>query len=215
MKVLCIDLSTHMGWAVLEGHIIQGDPDPSPKLLVHGTAHIFDDKTNLVKLANHLGYPANYRRAADIQAANVLSLMVKHQPDAIVIEETNGGRNRYTQKLLEFLHYRVTEVIHQAPCRVVYLDSSEWRSNLGLKMTKEQKKANAKLRKAMREAVAKGEKVVKKKLGIKGLINPKHVAVNHANTTFGLTLKMKDNDAADAICLGLAFFNNAVPCDGV
>jgi hypothetical protein len=82
-------------------------------------------------------------------------------------------------------------------------------------LSKEQKKANAKLSKAKRESALAGVKLDKKKLGIKGKTNKKHLAVQRANDEYNLKLKQKDNNEADAICLGLAFFNNCTPCDGV
>jgi hypothetical protein len=182
--------------------------DKLPRLIRFGTIHLEESVHSFGQ------YPYSYLKAA---AAQLTKIWHEHPGkfDRIIVEETNAGRNRYTQKLLEFLHHQLIAdaLSHQTP--VTYLDSSGWRHNLGLVMTKEQKKANAKLRKAMRDAKAKGEKVDKKALGIKGLTTPKHVAIAHANTTFGLNLKVKDNDAADAICLGLAYFNHCEPCDGV
>ena len=209
MKILCLDLSTHCGYAVFEGEMGQ-----KPQLLEYGTLH-------LNKSVHEFGpYPYNYYETGRAVwnmiygAAAPVCLIQK-----FVIEETNGGRNRYTQKLLENIHTAVVQglvsVCTPFEQQIVYLDSSQWRSNLGLKMTKEQKKANAKLSKAKRQAVETGISLDKKKIGVKGRLTPKHLSVDNANLQYGLKLKMKDNDAADAINLGLAYFNNAVHCDGL
>jgi hypothetical protein len=143
-----------------------------------------------------------------------------YKPEAIVIEEINLGRDRYVQKLLENIHTAVLEQYAGFTpwTPIVYFNSDGgegWRTNIGLVLTKEQKRANAKLSKEKRECAAAGVKLNKVKLGIKGKINKKHLAVARANTDFNLTLKQKDNNEADAICLGLAFYNNCTPCDGV
>jgi hypothetical protein len=49
---------------------------------------------------------------------------------------------------------------------------------------------------------------------VKGKVTTKHLAVRLVNSVYGLGLKQKDNNDADAICLGLAFFAGAQPCDG-
>jgi len=89
-----------------------------------------------------------------------------------------------------------------------YVSSGDWRKNQGLKMSKEDQKRNAKLSKAKREAAAAGVKLDKKALGIRGKKTKKHVAIDHANAVYQLELKAKDDDIADAICVGLAYFNH-------
>lgn len=211
MRIVCLDLSTHAGYAVFDGEV-----GSQPTLVKSGTIH-------LNRSVHEFGsYPKSYR-----EAARTMALMIEEQlfdrseavcPSAVVIEETNLGRDRYVQKLLENIHTAVLDMLdrnYTSSVKRVYLDSSEWRSNLGLRLGKDQKKANAKLSKAKRAAEEAGTKLDKKKLGIKGKVTWKHLAVAKANETFGLNLKMKQNDEADAICLGLAFCNNATPCDGV
>jgi hypothetical protein len=208
MRILCLDLSTHLGFAIFEGEF-----GSKPVLVEGGTLH-------LNKSVHEFGpYPFSYQKAAQ-GVVSMLSAQLGDSVDdfgAVVIEEINLGRNRYTQKLLENIHTAILGwIIHWASVEhVVYLDSSEWRSNLGLKMSKEQKKLNAKLSKAKREAAAFGVKLDKKAVGVKGKTTSKHLAVAHANEAYGLKLLQKDNDQADAICLGLAFCNGAVPCDGM
>ena len=71
-------------------------------------------------------------------------------------------------------------------------------------MTKEEKKQNAQIRKKKK---ATGATVVKNEEGKRiGKIGKKHVNVRRANELFGLELKLKDEDRADAILLGYAYF---------
>jgi hypothetical protein len=69
-----------------------------------------------------------------------------------------------------------------------YMDPSEWRKIVDLKLSKADKDNN--------KAVKKKEK--------RGKITRKHLSVRMVNEKFGKSLKIKDNDEADAILLGFA-----------
>jgi len=199
LKLLALDISSHTGWAVFE----------DGKLVRHGLIEL---DAPVLSFGN---YPYTYVRAAQTQVRAILKLFHAEKPDQVCTEETNLGKNRYSQKFLEFLHCKFVESLDDVGMPVLsYISSSAWRSTLGLSMSKEDKKNNSKLRKAAKSAVSAGKKLDKKALGIKGKVNKKHLAVRYANATFGLNLKMKDNDIADAICLGQAFLNGATICDG-
>lgn len=204
MRILCIDLSLHCGYAVLDS---TESPDVA-NLLAHGTLHYVGQKAK--ELAD---YPWSFVTVVDVHITSVMRLVGEFHPDVIVIEETNKGKNRYSQKMLEFLHHELLLRL-KGICPVVYLDTSHWRSILGIWLTKDQKKNNAKLSKAKREGGDDALKDMKKKLGVRGKTNKKHAAIAHANATFNLKLKVKDNDAADAICLGLAYLKGATPSNG-
>ena len=76
--------------------------------------------------------------------------------------------------------------------RVAYLDTTEWRRLVQLRLSEKDKENN---------------KLAKKKKKGHTKITTKHLSVRLANETFGLKLLKKQNDEADAICLALAFFN--------
>lgn len=117
----------------------------------------------------------------------------------LVIEETNGSKSRYAQKMLEFIHCKVIDKFFQSNIPIIYINSSDWRRVLGLQLTKEQKKQNAFLSKKLRDGKT------KKEIGIKGKITKKHLALNFVNGIFKENFKVKDNDVAEAICLGIAY----------
>lgn len=209
MKVLAFDISTSAGFAVLE------EKDGEVQLLRYGVVQL--PQTILA----YNKYPWCYLDAADDMAMMLVNIAEKELPDVIVVEETNLSKgSRYAQKILEFIHCQFLR--NMSICRdrveiipkVIYLSSSVWRQSLQLSLSKEQKKANAKLSKAKKEAEASGKKLDKVKLGVRGKVGKKHLAINYANTRFDLRLKVKDDDIADAICLGLAAFNNPQVCDG-
>ena len=209
MKVASLDLSTHAGYAILEGEL-----GSRPSLLKAGTVDLQRPT------AEYGPYPYTYRRAATALAGLLMETIGGFSPEVVVIEEINSGRSRYTQKYLENIHTAVLARLESdfPEARIVYLDSDGsigWRTVLGLRLSKEQRRVNARLATAKRAARRQGEKLDKKKLGIAGKLNKKHLAVARANHEFGLQLIQKDNNTADALLLGLAFFLGATPCDGV
>lgn len=196
-RVLALDISTKTGWALFE----------NGQLVNHG----------LVKLQKKISecgtYPWSYYAATGHVAGLIVNVIENTNPDVIVIEETNGSRSRYTQKILEWLHCALLQSLdilgYPVKDKVYYVNSSEWRKVIGLALTKDQKKANAKLSKAARDG-----KVDKAALGIRGKITKKHLSVAYVNKEYDLAFKIKDNDKADAICLGKAFIQGANVCDG-
>lgn len=202
---------------------MQGEPGKLPALIASGTL-------DLGGSVHEFGpYPHNYRKAAEAMvllveqtanAAMVTSLFeqIEDGEYTVVVEEINSGRDRMVQKLLENIHTAACRRFEPYP--IIYLNSDGaigWRTHLGLKMTKEQKKSNAKLSAAKREAGKDGElflAINKKALGIKGKTTKKHLAVEWAKQHYKPTLKVKDNNEADAICIGAAYFLGATPFDG-
>lgn len=190
MKILALDLSSSTGIALLEGKKGQ----KLPTLREYGSSKIEIEDFNVNGYPNKSPkYPKNI-----IEAAENVALSVKHtvdlwKPDIIVIENTVKGRNRHTQRLLEWIHLMVLTQINDFD-KVVYMDPSEWRKIIKLRMTDEDKSHN--------KDVAKGK--------IKGKITKKHLSVRYVNDIMDLKLKLKDNDIADAIALGLAYWRTYV-----
>lgn len=205
-RVLALDLSTKTGWAELSS----AQPN---SVSVEGYGRIV-----VPSFSTKGDYPWNYADGAGVVAEKIKDLIVTIGPEDldIAIEETNLGRSRYAQKALEFIHKETLRAIEELVPRdrVKYISSSEWRSTLGLKLTPEDRAANKKLKEAVAVAAATGSKVDKKALGVSGKVSAKHLSVRWVNETFGLDLKMKDNDAAEAICLGTALILGAKTCNG-
>lgn len=170
MKLLGLDLSYKTGWALFEGSSLVDygllvAPEPP------GTHPLYD--YNQMDRANAVG---------DYMYTLVMTL----QPDFIIIEQTNKGKQRTTQRGLEWIHYSVLSKLRMHyQNKIVYVDTSEWRNKLHIRLDKDQRKHN----KSVKQKVARGK------------ITPKHLAVAMINEEFDLSLKLKDNDIADAICL--------------
>jgi hypothetical protein len=178
MLLLALDISTKTGFAVfvdgrlteygqlrakVEDFNVNDFPDRSPK------------------------YPYNIIDAANSMADQIMELVAKLCPTDIVVENTVKGRNRHTQRCLEFLHFALLTRLRGRKMR--YMDPSEWRALLGLRLNKDQKKNN--------QMVSQGKK--------RGRITKKHLAINWVNETYGKTFKVKDNDICDSIGLGSAY----------
>lgn len=174
MKILGLDLSYNTGWSLIDsdnGNLIDYGFIAVPESPMPGA--LFD--YNQMDRANAVG-------------AYVYTLAFNLDPDLIVIEQTNKGKNRTSQRGLEWIHYSVlSKLRHFFQYKIIYVDTSEWRNKLKIRLDKDQRKHN---------------KEVKHKKA-RGKITSKHLAVNLINQEFDLNLKLKDNDIADAICLGL------------
>jgi len=200
MRVLALDASLKSGWAVFE----------DGKLTGSGALNAVEvPDFNVQKDPNRSRfYPYSIVDAADAVADAVFQLSYEtggkvswtaHGHDVLVIENTNNGKNRHTQRLLEFIHMAILKKFRPV-VPIVYMDSSEWRSVVGLKLSKEQQKNN----KLVSAGKKKGQRaeVGGKKLG---KITKKHLSVWMVNEKYSKSLLLKDNDEADAILLGLAY----------
>jgi len=131
MRTLGLDISTRTGWAFMAPFQVLASG-----LLV---SKVDGDFTSAE-------YPYNYLDMAQFQAKQILQLIEKLDPEVIIIEETNKGRNRYSQKQLEFIHFAVAEAIRHhikdGIRKLVYIDTSKWRSLLEIEMSKEDRDRN-------------------------------------------------------------------------
>lgn len=119
---------------------------------------------------------------------SIIEIIKEINPDVVGFEQTNKGRNRWTQKLLEFLHFYVNYKLRELNIPAKYIDTIKWRGRLGIKLDKETKRENRR----------------KKSSGEKGKINIKKFTIMWVNERLNLDLKTKDDDIADSICIGLA-----------
>lgn len=171
MIILGLDLSYKTGWAVIDGSA----------LVEYGKVLVSDVPQNFSLVFDYY----QIDRAHSI-ANSVASLVRKINPDKIFIEQTNIGKGRIDQKGLEWVHFAVlSELRVDHGHKISYVDTGEWRSKLDIKLSKDQRKHN----KAVKAEQARGK------------VTSKHLAVAKVNSYFGLSLKLKDNDEADAICL--------------
>lgn len=186
MRVLALDASTKTGWALfIDGELVDSG----------ALAHVKIEDFNVNKDPQLAGlYPWNVVDGAEAVGDKLVAFVRDKFPlDAVVIENTNKGKNRHTQRILEFLHFHFLRRMRSHSHLVHYMDTSEWRSIVQLWMTKDDLKNN--------RDVKAGKK--------RGKISKKHLAVRTVNARYGKKLKLKDNDEADAILMGQAYLTRS------
>lgn len=209
MKILSFDISSKTGWALLEG---DRAPDAVPSILERGRVTVQDLGFESVIAAGQ--YPWSFIDVARAMAGQIVELTRKYEPDHIVIEDTSESKNRFAQKLLEWIHFATLTAMLAAfgglvAEKLTYVQVGSWRSTLDLRMSKADKKNNASVSAAKRAGVSKAS------LGLKGKVTKKHLALRFVEEKFKLKLKVKDNDIADSICLGTAYLRGARPSEGL
>lgn len=189
MKILSLDISSHTGWALFS---------------IEDNALSLDQYGILEVIKPQCEYPRQMLLWSANAFHGIIGIIEEHEPDQIIIEETSkGSKNHLSQKFLEFVHFQVASYVVKYKIPVRYFMTGEWRFLIGAKMTKEERERNKKIR----QEKTKGNTVVKNDDGKRiGKISKKHVNVRLANEIFGLSLKIGENDKADAILMGQAFF---------
>lgn len=129
----------------------------------------------------------------------IIELTQDKRVDIFVIEQTNKGRDRWRQKMLEWLHLIFYQKInYPIKKRIEYVDSFEWAKILNLSLSKHERKHNKEIRQHNR---SKSESQTR----MTGITDSKDLSIRFAEEKFNLKLLKKENDIADAICLGYAW----------
>lgn len=188
MHVFSLDVSTKTGYSYFE----------NGKLKEYGLITLDD------KLKN-MSYPEEFVKYADRMATKIKQTFEKVVAEdfwdqgMLVLEETSIGRAVYQHKILEFIHCLFLKKFVDQGYVIKYVRTGSWRSAVGLKLTTEDKKHNADVR--------------KKKA--KGLITKKHLSVRMANKEFDLELKLKDNDISDSLLIGFSAYKGVTFSKGM
>lgn len=181
MLLLSLDLSTSVGWALFrDGLLIDQGQFEQVKI------RDFNVNAHPNQSAH---YPGNIFDAAYVVAGMCADKIDAVKPDHVVVENTVKGRNRHTQKTLEWIHFTVLTEITERQIPFTYIDPSEWRSILDIRLSAADKANNKDVKKGVK----------------RGKINRKHLAIRYCNKKYGLSLLVKHDDLADAICLGEAY----------
>lgn len=218
MKILALDVSIRTGGAVF-------DTD-SPKLLIDAFNIDYKKKSPLssnrmekpaaakVKKRNGItvkrnttkydpsNHPQDFISFVEMYTDEVYLKIKQIYPKVVVIEQTNKGRDRWRQKLLEWIHLTLIKKIYndfpKEELTIHYLDTIEWHRILNMKLSKEDRKQNKDIR-IHNKNRKEGESIAR------GLTDDKDLAIRFVKETFGYDLMMKENDIADAICMGCAY----------
>lgn len=113
MRLLGLDLSTKSGWCIISPGKLEACGNIIEKV-------IGDNESE--------NYPINYIKMAEKIAEHIKLIILKCSTYNVVIEETNKGRNRFSQKQLEFIHFAVNKNLHESYGIIPkYVSTSEWR----------------------------------------------------------------------------------------
>jgi len=189
-RLMAIDLSTTAtGFALF-------DLD-SRQLIDFGA--IKPDKKGMSKL----NYPKKQLYIMRNLAEKLVWLIKAKGPRIILIEEVNRHKSRTSGKTLDGMHYILLQYLPDEFLTLVrYRDSdgpTGWRTKLNLRLSENDKKANAEHKKLNKKLKPKDQLVI---------INKKHLAARYVNAALGTKFDVDadpyTNDVVDAIGLGLA-----------
>jgi hypothetical protein len=207
MRFAALDISTKTGYAIFE----------DTKLLDYGrlglssTAHYQTDVKTFKDLPKD--YPSGFVHTADTLATQCVEVFLRHDCELAVIEHTEKGKARLSQRLLEWINQTVYLEFRKRSIPVKYLFVSDWRTytKCYLKFWPEYKIWNTKIAKLKKTAIPtkSGARIAKIEGKIVTKVNQKKLSIILANEAYGLQLK--DDNIADAINLGRAA---AVLCQG-
>lgn len=203
MRVLSLDLSTKPGWAYFE----------DKKLHELGTLHVEKKPADEGDWPYRTGYPWDYiKQARDVVNA-INTLFFQFTPDVIVIEETTGSSNNYSQKILEFIHHDLIMLLSMGSSRieVKYVRTGVWRNIVGAKQSDEERKWNAKIARIKKKT---GKRLAKIDGKVVRKLDRKDYALRAFEDIFGEKLEYKMNDACDAALVGWAYIQGCPVCDG-
>jgi hypothetical protein len=203
MNILSLDLSTKTGWAYFE----------EGKLQECGT--LFADKEPAKKdeWPWREGYPWDFiKRARDV-VNRISTLFFQMSPDVIVIEETTGSSNNYSQKILEFIHHDLLMLLSMGTqkIKVDYVRTGVWRNIVQATQNDEEKKWNAKIGRIKKKT---GKRLAKIDGKVVRKLDRKDYALRAFERHFNQKLDRKMNDACDAALVGLAYIKGCPVCDG-
>lgn len=193
--IVALDISTKTGFAVFS----------ESKLIQYGT--LFQKVTPLEVDV----YPIGFVKFAEKVGDDILTLVRSFNSKEVVIEETNASRQNYSQKILEFIHFSVVKKLAEDGVKINYVRTGVWRQITGSNQSSEEKRLNAKIGRIKKKT---GKKLAKIDGKVVGKKTRKHSAIRSFGDHFGIELKRKEEDAAEAALLGLAFIMGAPVCDG-
>ena len=200
--ILSIDLSTKPGIAIFRDG-----------KLVHAST-CFNDKT----VADFGSYPMNYVKFTHytierfIEYIQAQGFILNHF-DHILLEETTASKQNYSQKKLEFLHHELLLTLNNLSDKIVYIRSEVWKRITNAKMSKEEKANNSKIYRLKQKT---GKRVIRRDEEGNALrkVTRHDAYIRRCNDLLGTNFGRKEEDAAAACLLCLAYIEGSPICDG-
>ncbi len=202
-RILSLDISTKTGYAVLVTGI-------NGECILEAYGQV--DK---IPCPAKEPYPGSYVTWAYKCYEKIEELIEKFTPDVLVIEEVTKSKNAMSQKILDFCHFLTARFIQETGIKNVYLQTGDWRSEVGSYMNATEKAHNKKVREYKKKVLKDTGKKTTVAYDINtgkriGMIGKKHVTIRLINDTFKdqlkKPLKRKDEDTADGIAIAYCYF---------
>jgi len=200
LRFLALDISTKTGFAIFDNEkLVQ-----CGLIKLEKPSHYKADVKTFKDLPQD--YPLGFMVSATELADECLKVYEENACELVVIEHTEKGRARLSQRLLEWINYEVANRFVEQRISIQYLFVSDWReaTKCYLKHWPEYKMWNSKIGKLKKAAVPtkSGAKIAKIDGKIVTKVDQKKLSIIIANNAFGLELK--DDNIADAVNLGHA-----------
>jgi hypothetical protein len=194
MRIIAFDLSTHTGWAVIDGKILLGSG--------HFDVEISNWKNDVFKSDQFAAeFPGNFATSVKQIVVECEKLIEMWKPNLVVTEFIEGSSHRFSQLFLDWLHFEFYQSMKNLDQKYKYILNSDWRNHCGCWISQhpDLKRYNAKVGRAKRKAplTKAGARVAKIDGKVVSKINQKKLSVLLANKHFGLSIK--SDDEADAI----------------
>jgi hypothetical protein len=194
MKILAFDLSSHTGWAVIDGSELLGSG--------HFDVTISDWKNDISKTEQFPPqFPKNFAVAVRDIVNECEEILNVWKPDLVVTEFIEGSSRRFSQMFLDWLHFEFYSKMTELNQPYKYILNSDWRNHCGCWISQhpDLKKYNAKVGRAKRAAkpTKSGAKVAKIDGKVVSRVNGKKLSIMLASKHFNLDIK--SDDEADAI----------------
>ena len=198
-RYVSLDISTNTGYAIFH----------NTKLIKYGvfTRKVHEYKAD-VKTCTDLpkSYPDNFIAAIDAITAMCMRIIKNNDIDMVVMEHPEQGKQRMSQRLLEWIHLALIREFKRYEIPYKYILVSDWRKVVKcyIKDWPDLQHWNKEVRKAKGKATPTktGRKIAKIEGRRVSKIDQKKLSIMIANDYYNL--EVTDNNIADAINIGRA-----------
>jgi hypothetical protein len=194
MRYIGLDISTNTGYAIFD----------KDTLVDYGvfTIKVQDYKADVKTFKDFPeSYPLNFLKTSDEIAKQCIQIIAKNNIDMVIIEHSEKGKQRLSQRLLEWTHMALIKelILNKIPFK--YILVNDWRNAVKcyIKYWPDHQDWNKKVKGAKKKAEPTKTGMLVPKIDGKRVsaINQKKLSVIIANKDYGISIK--DNNIADAI----------------
>ena len=198
-RYISLDISTNTGYAIFH----------DSNLIKYGcfTKKVSEYKADVKTYQDFPNsYPNNFIEVADAITVMCLKLIRLNDIQMVIIEHSEKGKQRLSQRLLEWMHLTLIRELNRNQIPYKYILVNDWRKVVKcyVKYWPDYQVWNKEVRKAKAKAIPtkKGRKIAKIEGKRVSHINQKKLSIIIANKEYDLDLK--NDNIADAINIGRA-----------